>query len=377
LDELRPLLSVHGSAGTWRGYIVTDPSERSDAVASRIAEHLALARLIGREPVFTATVTRIPSVARATSPVLILGETGTGKELCARAVHHLSARRQAPFIPVDCGTLPDHLCENELFGHVRGAYTDAHCHQRGLVAMAEGGTLFLDEVDSLTLSAQAKLLRLLQEGTYKPLGADRFSRADVRIIAATNLNLRQLVEVKTFRPDLYFRLNVLRLVMPPLRARRGDIPLLAEHFVRVLCDEAGMPRKTLAAAAIERLAAADWPGNVRELFNVLQRAVVFAEGAMTIALQHLALSDDQRDAEPSDTEGMRAASREDDQPPDAGEGGFREARARAVEAFERTYVENLLRKHNGNVTRSAREAKKDRRAFGRLIKRYRIDRETG
>src|SRR5262249_37599640 len=152
LDELRPLLSPCGSAGTWRGYIVTDSTEQSDAVARRIAEHLALARLSGREPVFTATVTRIPAVARATSPVLILGETGTGKELCARAVHHLSARRQAPFIPVDCGTLPDQLCENELFGHVRGAYTDAHCSQRGLVAMAEGGTLFLDEVDSLTLS---------------------------------------------------------------------------------------------------------------------------------------------------------------------------------------------------------------------------------
>jgi len=346
---------------------VADPTEQSDAVASRIAEHLALARLIGRDPVFTAIVTMIPAVARATSPVLILGETGTGKELCARAVHHLSARRQAPFIPVDCATLPDHLCENELFGHVRGAYTDAHSSQRGLVAMADGGTLFLDEIDSLTLSAQGKLLRLLQEGTYKPLGADRFQLADVRIIAASNLDLAQLVQLKTFRADLYFRLNVLPLAMPPLRARRGDIALLAEHFVRVLCDEAGSERKTLTPEAVERLAAADWPGNVRELFNVLQRAVVFADGA-TIGLQHLPLP---HDAPPSPPAPLPRV-----EPRDEVEDGFRAARARAVAAFERSYVENLLRKHNGNVTRSAREAKKDRRAFGRLMKRYRIDRDT-
>ena len=332
---------------------MTDSTQHPDDVASRIAEHVALARLIGREPVFAATIARIPVVARAPSPVLILGETGTGKELCARAVHHLSLRRHQPFIPADCGTLPDHLCENELFGHVRGAFTDAHCAQRGLVGMAEGGTLFLDEVESLTLPAQAKLLRLLQEGTYKPLGADRFLRADVRIVAATNVDLERLVQQKTFRSDLYFRLNVLRLVMPPLRNRRGDIPMIAEHFVRVLCDEAGVPRKTLAPAAIDRLSCGDWPGNVRELFNVLQQAVVFADG--TIEVEHLALP-----ALPGEL------------PPQAGQPvlGFREARARALEAFERAYVENLLRKHNGNVTRSAREAQKDRRAFGRLLKRY-------
>lgn len=353
---------------------MTDPSEQSEAVASRITEHLALARLIGGDPAFTATVERIPAVARATSPVLILGETGTGKELCARAVHHLSARRHSPFIPVDCGTLPDMLCENELFGHVRGAFTDAHCNQRGLVGMAEGGTLFLDEVDSLTLPAQAKLLRLLQEGTYKPLGADRFSRADVRIIAATNLDLQELVQIKKLRSDLYFRLNVLRLVMPPLRQRRLDIPLLADHFVRLLCDEAGIPRKTLAPAALDRLSAAEWPGNVRELFNVMQQAVVFAEGR-TIASQHLALLDD---AVPSDggipAAHLAVAHADTHAAADAAQGGFREARARAVEAFERAYVENLLRKHHGNVTHSAREAKTDRRAFGRLMKRYRIDR---
>jgi two-component system response regulator GlrR len=332
---------------------VTDSTEHPNDIASRISEHIALARLIGREPVFAATVAKIPLVARAPSPVLILGETGTGKELCARAVHHLSRRRHQPFIPADCGTLPDHLCENELFGHVRGAFTDAHAAQRGLVGMAEGGTLFLDEVESLTLPAQAKLLRLLQEGTYKPLGADRFHRADVRIVAASNLDLEQLVQQKMFRSDLYFRLNVLRLVMPPLRERRGDIPLISEHFVRVLCDEAGVPRKTLAPAAIDRLSRADWPGNVRELFNVLQQAVVFAEG--TIDVEHLALPDGPA-AEPAL--------------------GFREARARALQAFERAYVENLLRKHHGNVTRSAREAQKDRRAFGRLLKRYQIDRHA-
>ena len=332
-------------------------SENIPAVVGRLQRHLVLAKLIGQEASFLAAIEKIPLVARVGSPVLILGETGTGKELCARAIHQLSPRGRSSFIPVDCGALPDTLVENELFGHVRGAFTDAHRDQRGLVGMAEGGTLFLDEIDSLAPSAQGKLLRLLQEGTYKPLGADQFLSADVRIVAATNVDLASLVKQKCFRTDLYFRLNVLRLTIPPLRERRGDIVLLARHFVGQVCDEANMPRKTLSPEAINVLQRGDWPGNVRELFNVIQSAVVFAtEG--TILPAHVSMLDDA---------GPRAVDEA---------GGFREARARALEVFERTYVEQLLREHNGNVTRSARAAKKDRRAFGRLIKRYQIDRRV-
>jgi DNA-binding NtrC family response regulator len=328
--------------------------EATDSASRRLTEKLALASLIGKDPVFLATVDKIPLVARAESPILIVGETGTWKDLCARAVHHFSRRRRSPFIPVDCGALPDHLLENELFGHVRGAFTDAHRDQMGLVAMAEGGTLFLDEVDSLALTAQAKLLRLLQERTYKPLGADRFTRADIRIIAATNVDLEELVRRKMFRADLYFRLNVLALTLPPLRERREDIALLAQRFVERLSAEERLVPKTLAPETIERLSRAPWPGNVRELCNVIQRALVFCQEPV-IRPHHLALAVE---------------------PPAACEstGGFRDARTRALEAFECAYVVGLLRKHRGNVTRSAREARQDRRAFGRLIKKHRIDR---
>ena len=221
--------------------------------------------------------------------------------------------------------------------------------------MAEGGTLLLDEVDSLTLPAQGKVLRLLQERTYKPLGADRFVRADIRVIAATNLDLEDLVRRKLFRSDLYFRLNVLALTLPPLRDRPGDIARLARHFVDRLSAEARVEPKTLAPESIDRLAGAPWPGNVRELSNVIQRAVVFCQEPI-IRPHHLAL--------PAECSPGREATG----------GGFRESRARAVESFERAYVESLLRKHHGNVTRCAREARQDRRVFGRLIKKYRIDR---
>jgi two-component system response regulator GlrR len=324
------------------------------SISRRLVQKLALAGLIGDDPTFLATIAQIPLVARADSPVLVVGETGTGKELCARAIHHLSGRRHAPFVPVDCAALPDHLLENELFGHTRGAFTDAHRDQGGLVGMAEGGTLLLDEIDSLTLPAQGKILRLLQERTYKPLGAERFVRADIRVIAATNLDLEDLVRRKLFRSDLYFRLHVLALTLPPLRDRPGDIARLARHFVERLSAEARVEPKTLAPEAIARLARAPWPGNVRELSNVIQRAVVFCQEPV-IRTHHLALP----------VECSTACERS---------GGFRESRARALEAFERSYVEALLRKHNGNVTRSAREARQDRRVFGRLIKKHRIDR---
>jgi two-component system response regulator GlrR len=329
-----------------------DAADRA-ATSRHLTDSVALARLIGRDPAFVAMVARIPVVAKASGAALIMGETGTGKELCARALHHLSPRRNHPFVPVDCAALPEQLLENELFGHKRGAFTDAHSSQTGLVAMAEGGTLFLDEVDSLSPSAQAKLLRLLEDRSYRPLGGDRFLQADIRVLAATNRDLETLVRQQRFRSDLYFRLNVFQLKLPPLRERRGDIPLLAQHFVNQICAEAGQPRKRLAPAAIERLRQADWPGNAREMLNVLQCAVAFCNGA-TILVGHLELP-------------------EPDAPGDA-LGRFRDARARAVERFERSYIETLLRKHAGNVTRSALEAQKDRRAFGRLIKKYRIDR---
>ena len=327
-----------------------------EAIRGRLTAEIGLANLVGHDPGFLRVLQTIPLVARSGNPVLITGETGTGKELCARAVHHLSRRRNFPFIPIDCGAFPDHLFENELFGHARGAFTDAHGEQKGLVAMAEGGTLFLDEIDSLSPAAQAKLLRFLQERTYKPLGADKLVRADVGVIAASNQDLEALVRDKRFRSDLFFRLDVLRLRLPPLRERRADIEVLARHFVTTSCHEAGVPRKTLTPAALRALALADWPGNVRELFNVIQRAVLFCEGSHIGPAEVVP-----RPVLPS--------------VPSAG-GGFRQARARAIESFEKLYVEDLLRTCEGNVTRAAREAQKDRRAFGRLVRKYQIDRRS-
>jgi DNA-binding NtrC family response regulator len=327
-----------------------------DALHKRLTAELALCQLVGNDPVFLRAVAQLPRIATSDMPVLVLGETGTGKEICARAIHHLSKRRDHPFIAVDCSSVPDHLFENELFGHARGAFTDAHRDQRGLVAMAEGGTLFLDEIDALSLATQAKLLRFLQERVYRSLGADRFTRADINIIAATNRDLDVCVREQRFRADLYFRLNVLRLHLPPLRERRGDIPLLARLFLEEARAARSEAPRSFSTAALRALLRRDWRGNVRELQNVVRRAVVMSE-----SLQIL----------PSDLEGPEGPVN------DSCRADFRASRAAAVEAFERRYVEELLQRHDGNVTRAAREAQKDRRAFGRLVKKYGIDKHAG
>jgi DNA-binding NtrC family response regulator len=286
--------------------------------------------------------------------VLITGETGTGKELFAHAIHSLSKRKSGPFIPVDCGSLPEQLAENELFGHCRGAFTDAHRDQRGLAAMAEDGTLFLDEVDALSLANQAKLLRFLQEGTYRALGAERFMRSNARVIAASNQSIEDRVQQGHFRSDLYFRLNVLRLHLPPLRERREDIVLLARHFLDH--EFASEPlRKSFSAAAIHKIESHSWPGNVRELFNAVQRAAVCSRG-QSITPHDIPLANEGATAESNVISGE----------------GFQRARRRAIEQFERVYVENLLARHSGNVTRAASEAGKERRSFGKLVKKYNL-----
>ncbi len=331
------------------------PGNDPQAIEAQLLKQAALAHFVGRHSGFVQMVQKIPLIAQSNAPVLLVGETGTGKELCARAIHHLSSRKAGPFVPVECGALPEHLVENELFGHSRGAFTDARSDQKGLVAMAEGGTLFLDEVDSLSLTAQSKLLRFLQERTYKALGADRFAHSNVRIVAATNRDLQLCIREHHFRNDLYFRINVLRLELLPLRERRCDIPLLAEHFLCDLAEETGTPRKLLSTSALRLLEQYDWPGNIRELANVLQRAAVLAPGRKIVPA-HLGLPI----ILSSDSDGSSVR--------------FNHARAQALAKFEREYLEQMLRRHQGNITRSAREAGKDRRAFGRLVKKYQIDR---
>lgn len=325
--------------------------QAKEAVQQNLKRELGLSQLVGEDPTFAKAVDSIPAIASSSAPVLLFGETGTGKELFAQAIHALSARHSGPFVPVECGALPENLVENELFGHVRGAFTDAHNDQKGLAAMADGGTLFLDEIDSLSLGAQAKLLRFVQEGTYRPLGSQRFAHCDVRLIAACNRDLESHVQEGHFRGDLFFRLNVLPLSLPPLKQRRGDIELLARSFLREFATE-GSTEKQFSRAAMHQLNSYDWPGNVRELHNVVRRAVALCADSYILPI-HL---------------GLRTMAKD----PPAEE--FSAARSRAIALFEKGYLEALLKRNAGNVTRAAQAAGKDRCVLGRLMKKYQIDR---
>jgi transcriptional regulator with GAF, ATPase, and Fis domain len=212
--------------------------------------------------------------------VLITGETGTGKELAARAIHDRSPQREMPLIKVNCAAIPETLLESELFGHMRGAFTGATSNKRGKFALADGGTIFLDEIGTLTTAVQAKLLRVLQEREFEPLGAERTQKVDVRVIAATNRDLRAMVADGRFQEDLFYRLSVIPIELPPLRERREDVPLLVDYFVRKHVGRTGKPIERVDKAALDALAAYDWPGNVRELENSIERAVVLATGTV-------------------------------------------------------------------------------------------------
>lgn len=296
---------------------------------------------------------KLPLIASCNANVLISGETGTGKEVCARAVHYLSDRASRPWVAVNCGALPTELVENELFGHAKGAYTTAHAANAGLVRQAEGGTLFLDEVDSLPLPAQSKLLRFLQEHEYRPVGSTTVVHADVRVIAASNGDLQSAIRSGLFRQDLFFRLNVLSVALPALRERRVDIPVLAQHFAQEFAREYGKPALRVTPAAVQLLLQHDWPGNVRELRHVTERAVLLCGGG-------------ELDVQDIDIDGV-------DKLPPAFTESFNAAKRRVVGRFERGYIEQLLSAHGGNVTHAAQAARKDRRAFFELIRKHGID----
>lgn len=327
-------------------------ADESFDIAANAALHALSARLIGKAPAFTRLVRRVPAMAASDATVLLLGETGTGKEVCAHAIHYCSSRCRGPWVAINCAAIPPDLVEDELFGHVRGAYTHAVGARRGLVHEAEGGTLFLDEIDSMPLAAQAKLLRFIQEKQYRAVGASALHTADVRVIAASNRDLRSAAATGTFRSDLYFRLNVLSLTLPPLRSRVEDIQLLAAHFMAEANVECGRHLAGISPAALQVLREHAWPGNVRELKHVLQRAVLLALGPTLQAV------DIEIDGElPAEGEPV----------------SFREAKARAVQTFERRYLEQLLAQSEGNISRAARAASKNRRAFFELLRRHAID----
>jgi transcriptional regulator with PAS, ATPase and Fis domain len=318
-----------------------------EAVKRRLAERWGLKKIIGVTPAFVDAVKKIPRVAKSDVNVLIQGETGTGKEFFARAIHYLSHRDKGPFIPVNSATLPPGLFENELFGHAKEAFTDAKTARPGLVREAEGGTLFLDEINSIEPVCQAKLLRFLEDKAYRPLGSRKHIKAEVRIVSACNANLDQAVSACQFRADLYYRLNVVSLTLPPLRERAEDIPILVDHFLGKYRQRFG--QKTFSSASMEILCRHPWPGNVRELENVVQRAMIMSVSDV-IEPQVLPFSgpmDDSRGGE-----------------------NFTEAKKRAIETFERAYVSRMLLAYDGNITMAAKASGKDRRVFGRLVKKY-------
>jgi two-component system, NtrC family, response regulator PilR len=236
--------------------------------------------IVGRNRRMQEVIQTAKVVAKTKSTILITGETGTGKEMVARAIHYHSAQRDMPLIKVNCAAIPESLLESELFGHVRGAFTGATTSKKGKFALADGGTIFLDEIGTMSAALQSKLLRVLQEREFEPLGSERTQKVDVRVIAATNRDLRQMVADGRFQEDLYYRLNVIPIHIPPLRERRDDIPVLVEHFVEKHAQRAGKRIQGLAPGVLEALQTADWAGNVRELENTVERAVVLTPSSV-------------------------------------------------------------------------------------------------
>lgn len=304
-------------------------------------------------------------VAAASSTVLILGESGTGKELTARAIHQHSPRNERPFVAVNCSAIPVDLVESELFGHKRGAFTGATADREGLFEAADHGTIFLDEVGDLPALAQVKLLRVLQEGEVKRVGANETRIVDVRVIAATNVDLRTRIGEGAFREDLFYRLNVVAISLPPLRERDADVPLLAYHFLKKYADRAGRSIQRISTEAMQLLQAQPWPGNVRELENAIEYAVVFCKGD-EITVDALPMSREQRVVasirQSKEPGGVMLPSNLLDLP-------YRDAKQRAVDAFESAYFDALLRRTGGNVSEAARQAGLDRSNFRRAAKR--------
>ena len=334
-----------------RVYRLLEKKDPDEELVDTVKQRLGLRQLVGQSASFLAQTQKIPSVAKFNTIVLILGETGTGKELFARAVHYLSPRATKPFVPINCGAIPTELVENELFGHVRGAFTGAASSRKGLIEEAEGGTLFLDEIDCLPLLAQVKFLRFLQEKDFRPLGSTKMRQADVRVIAAANGNLEEAITNGRLRQDLFYRLNIVSIVLPPLRERAEDIPVLAQHFLQRYQLEFDKELQGFTSEAMHRLMAHTWPGNIRELEHVIERAVVLAEGP-EIRLSDLALPRFESSEQPD---------------------SLRQAKAKMIEKFEKGYIQSLLLAYGGNITRAAQAAQKNRRAFWQLIRRHRID----
>ena len=346
------------------------PNDTSIKLADYVQDRLG--KVVGVSPVMRRLFALLERIAPTDATLLLEGETGTGKEAIAETVHELSNRARASFTVVDCAAIPSNLIGSELFGHVKGAFTGAHSDKDGLIQAASGGTLFLDEIGELAIELQPQLLRVLEKREVRRIGDTRSTRVDIRVVAATNRNLKEMVKLGTFREDLYYRLAVVRAVVPPLRERPDDIPLLAHHFA----DQMGASFD-LSPSLVDDLRNHAWPGNVRELRNVVERALSLGREGMapprvselvTTGNPSLGGAPGSPSYYPSGTSG--ATEEVLDLP-------FKEAKGRLIEIFERDYLTHLLRRHRGNISRAAAEAGIDRNYIHRLVKKYNLPVDRG
>ncbi|KQP12285.1 sigma 54-interacting transcriptional regulator [Pseudorhodoferax sp. Leaf267] len=345
-------------SAAWTGTVATPPCSAAtrDEAASALSTHL-----VGQCARFREAMDLVRLYATWPAPLLIVGETGTGKELVARAVHYQSPRRHRPFIPVNCATLPDQLVESELFGHTRGAFTDASQARQGLVRLAEGGTLFLDEVEALSPRGQGALLRFLQDSSYRALGGNQLLHADVRVLAASNVDLRGKAAAREFRDDLLYRLDAFRVHLPPLRERLDDLPLLVPHLLAKAARETdGVPRR-MTEPGFAVLRAIDWPGNVRQLEHVLLKAHVVCQG------DQIGVAELHRSAPELAHASVQAAAMVPMLL------SLRAAKRAAADQAERQFVQDVLLRSSGNISEAARLSGLQRASLSRLAKKYGVN----
>jgi DNA-binding NtrC family response regulator len=343
--------------------VVVNALERSRLLGEnlRLKELMAKSGMersfIGRGPAMVRLKEAVAAVAQSDYTVLIRGESGTGKELAARTIHSLSPRAAKPLVAVNCPAIPDELIESELFGHVRGAFTGADRHRKGLFASAHGGAILLDEIGDLRMDIQTKLLRVLQEQEIRPVGSSGTVKVDARIMASTNQDLERKLQAGAFREDLFYRLNVLTVHMPPLRERTEDIPLLAHHFLAETCGEMGLAQREITPEALSYLASRPWPGNVRELLNLMRRVVVFSTRE-TVDLPLIRLAEQGAGAAGQDRKQLLP---------------YHEAKAAVTDDFTRTYVRELLAATGGNISEAARVSGMARLSLQKILKRLDLD----
>jgi len=332
------------------------------ALRKELLDRFSFSNIVGEDPKILKIFEAIKKVGPTDSTVLLTGESGTGKELFARAIHSHSNRSTKQFIPVDCSTLSPGLLESELFGHVKGAFTGAVQDKTGIFEVANEGTLFLDDVANLTLEMQAKLLRVIETREYKPVGSTQFKKTNVRIIAATNKDLRGMVAADSFREDLFYRLNVFPVNLPSLRERRDDIPRLAYHFLRVFCRKTGKRINGFTADALEQLVKHDWPGNVRQLKNVVERLVIMADHGVVNLPDMISHMQSRR---PQESEGVPTTLED-----------LKKVKRHLLKGtfagIEKDFLVRALKESGGNITMAASKVGMQRSNFSALMKKHRI-----